>query len=234
MFKSLLFLVLVTFSPTAFAFTWVDQEIARNMVLQPGTGTTLPIDREIHQVQRLVIEAEGIAQEAMFEVLVNGDVKGTIHVPGRDPRYIVTVAEATRSIELRHTSGAAVRIHRIVATVSRESLPDGRDPIDLPNLNFITDKSLQLLSLYRRMWDQVSPQDREDYLLPLRISAGRLYAMASGHGDISSKTRRALQATIWQIDISQDFWNRCFRNDQLFNITVEILAIKERLAGAAD
>ena len=28
-----------------------------------------------------------------FDVIVNGDIKGTIYVPGRDPKYYVTVKE---------------------------------------------------------------------------------------------------------------------------------------------
>ena len=49
----------------------------------------------------------------MFDVVVNGDVKGTIYVPGRDPSYIVTVGDYTDSIEFISRNGTSI-ISRIL------------------------------------------------------------------------------------------------------------------------
>lgn len=64
-------------------------------------------------VKKLIISAEGVRNDAMFDVVVNGDVKGTIYVPGRDPSYFVTVEDYTDSIELVSRGGTAV-ISRIL------------------------------------------------------------------------------------------------------------------------
>lgn len=64
-------------------------------------------------VKKLIISAEGIRSDAMFDVMVNGDVKGTVYVPGRDPSYIVTVGEYTDSIEFISRNGTAI-ISRIL------------------------------------------------------------------------------------------------------------------------
>lgn len=61
-------------------------------------------------VQKLVIEAQAQRTDPMFEVVVNGEVKGTIHLPPRDPRYVVTIADWADSIEFRHTEGGGIEI----------------------------------------------------------------------------------------------------------------------------
>ncbi|AUN99015.1 hypothetical protein DOM21_05870 [Bacteriovorax stolpii] len=59
-------------------------------------------------IKKLIISAEGIRNDAMFDVVVNGDVKGTIYVPGRDPSYFVTVEDYADSIELVSRGGNAL------------------------------------------------------------------------------------------------------------------------------
>jgi hypothetical protein len=59
-------------------------------------------------IKKLIISAEGVRNDAMFDVVVNGDVKGTIFVPGRDPSYFVTVEDYADSIELVSRGGTAV------------------------------------------------------------------------------------------------------------------------------
>ncbi len=67
-------------------------------------------------VKKLIISAEGIRNDAMFDVVVNGDVKGTIYVPGRDPSYFVTIEDATSSIELVSRNGSALITRILVVT----------------------------------------------------------------------------------------------------------------------
>lgn len=67
-------------------------------------------------VKKLIISAEGIRNDAMFDVVVNGDVKGTIYVPGRDPSYFVTVEDYTDSIELVSRNGNAIVSRILVVT----------------------------------------------------------------------------------------------------------------------
>lgn len=58
-------------------------------------------------IKKLIVSAEGIRNDAMFDVVVNGDVKGTIYVPGRDPSYYVTINEFASSIEFVSRNGNA-------------------------------------------------------------------------------------------------------------------------------
>ena len=80
--------------------------IGRSITLQSGTTQQVRLNGGRY-IKKLIISAEGIRNEALFEVVVNGDIKGTIHVPGRDPSYFVTVEAYTDSIELVSRNGNA-------------------------------------------------------------------------------------------------------------------------------
>lgn len=78
------------------------------------SGTTQQIRLNGGQyIKKLIISAEGLRNDAMFDVVVNGDVKGTVYVPGRDPSYFVTIEDSADSIELVSRGGTAI-ISRIL------------------------------------------------------------------------------------------------------------------------
>lgn len=67
-------------------------------------------------IKKLIISAEGIRSDAMFDVVVNGDVKGTVYVPGRDPSYFVTIEDSADSIEFVSRNGTAIISRILVIT----------------------------------------------------------------------------------------------------------------------
>ena len=76
--------------------------------LRLGSGQTKTVRLPYSQyIRKLIISAEGIRWDATFDVVVNGDIKGTIYVPGRDPSYFVTVEDYAQSIELVSRNGSA-------------------------------------------------------------------------------------------------------------------------------
>lgn len=81
-------------------------ELITNTILNDGEYKTIYLPRYMF-VSKLYISASGSSGNAYFDVMVNGDIKGTIYVPGRDPLYIVNIASATNSIELRSLGGSA-------------------------------------------------------------------------------------------------------------------------------
>jgi hypothetical protein len=82
------------------------------ITLESGTTEHLAL-RETQYIKKLIISAEGLRSDAMFDVVVNGDVKGTVYVPGRDPSYFVTIEDTADSIELVSRNGSA-RITKIL------------------------------------------------------------------------------------------------------------------------
>ncbi|MDH4466535.1 MAG: hypothetical protein QE271_00635 [Bacteriovoracaceae bacterium] len=81
-------------------------EIITNTVLRDGEYKQIFLPRFMF-VSKIYISARGMNSNAQFDVMVNGDIKGTIFVPGRDPLYIVNVSTSTNSIELRSLMGSA-------------------------------------------------------------------------------------------------------------------------------
>lgn len=67
-------------------------------------------------IKKLIISAEGLRNDAMFDVVVNGDVKGTVYVPGRDPSYFVTIEDSADSIEFVSRNGTAIISRILVVT----------------------------------------------------------------------------------------------------------------------
>ncbi len=63
--------------------------------------------RHPRYIKKLVISAEGVRRDAKFNVVVNGDIKGTIYVPGRDPSYYVTIEDYVESIQFISEFGKA-------------------------------------------------------------------------------------------------------------------------------
>ncbi len=85
--------------------------------LQTATTVTVRMDGARY-TRSLVVDAEGIDNsDSIVEVIVNGAVKQTLYVPRarKDPSYIVTVADTTEAVVLRHVSGGRVNIKSIKA-----------------------------------------------------------------------------------------------------------------------
>ncbi len=68
------------------------------------------------QIKNIIISAEGIRGPAVFDVVVNGEVKGTVYVPDRDPSYFVTIKDYASSIELVSRTGTALISRILVVT----------------------------------------------------------------------------------------------------------------------
>jgi hypothetical protein len=83
--------------------------------LESGTTQQVRLNGE-QFIKKLIISAEGLRNDAMFDVVVNGDVKGTVYVPGRDPSYFVTIEDSADSIELVSRGGTAIISKILVVT----------------------------------------------------------------------------------------------------------------------
>lgn len=81
--------------------------ISRPFTLERGTTQQVKLNGA-RNIKKIIVSAEGIRQDAMFDVVVNGDIKGTIYVPGSDPSYFVTVNEYADSIEFVSRNGNAI------------------------------------------------------------------------------------------------------------------------------
>lgn len=85
--------------------------LTSSYTMAQGSSPVFKLGRKTY-VENIIIDTEGMRTDARYQVVVNGKVKGTIHVPNRDPSYWVTVRETTSEIKLVSETGSAV-IHQI-------------------------------------------------------------------------------------------------------------------------
>lgn len=84
---------------------------------------TLELDgQHAGYIEKLIVFAEGVRNDAMVQVTINGrpakgphkDIKGTIYVPGKDPKYYVTIGEDVQTIEF-HPEFGKTRVLKVRA-----------------------------------------------------------------------------------------------------------------------
>lgn len=189
----------------------------------------------VHYVKNLIIQAEGLTSDSIIEVMVNGEVKGTIYAPGRDPSYIVTIAETASSIEFRHRSGGSMRIINTFATISKWSRPN-----EFPHGGFygsrdqvkeLAQEALREIDFLQRI---VTFEEYNEFLFPIKKSAGMVYVMSNAHGNLSKDTIRKLIALMDQIDFSRSYLNKIMISDDAFDSVVALLTVRETIEEVID
>jgi hypothetical protein len=222
----------VTFSLTTFAQRRMPEleteRVSGRFVV--GLSETQSINlNHSRYIRNIVVQAEGVYHDSMIEVMVNGEVKGTIYAPGRDPSYVVTIGETTSSIQFRHKSGDRMRILSVVATMSTWSgrVPRGGGISSMDGeVKHLAQRTLMALDAIRRY---ATLEEEQTYLIPIRKKAGQVLIMSTGRGDLSRKTANALEVLQSQIEFSKDYIHLLMEQDGLFEEAVELLSISERI-----
>lgn len=178
-------------------------------------------------LKNIIVQAEGIRKDSVIEVMVNGDVKGTIYAPGNDPSYVVTIAEETSSIEFRHREGASMRVLDVLGkTIEKIDVPtifDLQSPQGVDQLARTTIKLVNILAPYSTI------DEYEEYLLPLKKKAGNVFVMSNAHGALSLKTRLAMRDMAASIMSASDYLDHLMEQEGLFEYAVEVLIVKETI-----
>ena len=207
----------------------------RSFTLSEGETRSVSVGTEWCHVQKVYVQASGYnSSSSTFQVLANGDAKGTIYVPGRDPSYIVTIGEVTSSIQFQHLSGGAANIKSI--SVVRSCRP-GSSVVTEPyypeySVNDRNDAS----ALARRainIVNQLQPYANYDefgiYLLPIKKAAARAYAAAQARGSVSATVHQYLVILKAQIDYATPYVEETFERSAVFELSIELKSLGERL-----
>lgn len=191
-------------------------------------------------VKKLYLNAIGNSCDATFEVMVNGDIKGTVHVPGRDPFYVVTVNEVTSSIEFRHLSGCSATIQRVQIvqsdrTVSGINSPSWRgcrrncSDIDFPVRNEASMIARRAIRLVDELQGYADYKQFGEYLLPIKKAAARAYAGAEARGVLSQKVHDLLTCLQVQIVYARPYVENTFERSNAFELAIELLSLENKL-----
>jgi hypothetical protein len=202
---------------------------AIQLVSQPVTierGSTLNVAMPmLRLVDHVEIDAFGVGGEGMFEVVVGGQVKGTVHVPGQDPKYIVTIADSTRSFNLVHASGQRIRISSFkvfFASVGGEThIPPSHQDAAIVCRDIINKMS--------QFQSHISANDFQDHILPIKVAAGHCYAIATASGDLSKRLAEAIGVLQIQFHDAKGYFDASMAHDELFDLSVQALELMYKL-----
>jgi hypothetical protein len=212
--------------------TYLDKERIVSSALAIGPGEQKAIDLPMTRyVEKLELSAFGVGREAMFEVVVNGVIKGTIHVPGQDPDYVVTIAESSKQIIFRHLSGASVQIKSVDAYYSQNSggttLPDNQREVAARISRDIIEKTTAFQA-------HIPAAEFKKQILPIKIAAGHAYAIATASGDLSMRLRDSLEVLVVQFDQGKQYIDSLMADDSLFDLCVQALELNYELKDLMD
>jgi hypothetical protein len=215
-------------NPAPFAPALETTPLGGNLWVSPSSTQSMPLPGRYY-IKNLVIQAQAGSSDSTIEVMVNGQVKGTIEAPGRDPSYVVTIDDSARSIEFRHRSGGAMNIMVVVGTISRPGVPvyhGGRYSVTCDDIINLSSSALEQIENLRAF---ATPQDDQTYLSPIKTDAGLVYVMCTAHGDISKETITQLQALADQIKVADPYLNQLMLLDAAFDNVVQLLTVKETI-----
>jgi hypothetical protein len=227
---------MVALAQPAFAGASVDLLYSR-FVLNEGEMTSLPLSYPAH-IKKTYIQAIGLGCATTVEVSVNGDVKGTLYLPARDPSYVVTVAETTNSIEFRNLGPCRAMIQDVRAQFSRGSRPSPYAPAPTHEPSGSLSEAAQgtaaeiaaeAIDLVDVLREGATLSEQTVYLIPIKKVAARVYATANARGDLSSRTATQLQALKLQIDFAADYIDSTFERDTQFETATSLLGLRERI-----
>lgn len=187
----------------------------------------------VRYVKNLFIQAEGVAKDSQVEVFVNGELKGSIYAPGRDPSYYITVNESARSIEFRHRAGATMRIIDIKATVSGRK---GAVVADNDNVQFKGTSDKQIINLAReaqqvvdRLQDHCNPVDYAMYFYPIKKAAGLVSVYAAAYGNLSTQTLAQTRSLADQIKFAAPHLSLMASYHEGFDLVVRLLTVQAKI-----
>jgi len=180
-------------------------------------------------VQKLYIQAESANRsDAYGQVMVNGDVKGTLYVPGRDPHYVVTVAEEASSIEIVSQTNS-LRIINVKAVVSSVNSGSGQGPLPYQYRSDMANLANQALYIVNQLEGYTNYRDYGNYLLPIRKIAVQVIAVASARGDASRYGRPQFEALLNSIDVAALYFNDMLERDNAIELGLQLMSIREQI-----
>jgi hypothetical protein len=194
------------------------------ITVEVGKSVTLDLGMS-RRVDHVEIDAFGVGGNGMFEVVVDGQVKGTIHVPGQDPKYIVTIAEETRHFVLHHLSGNKARVTSFKVFFEQD---DGGSHLP-PSHQDAANISRNIINKMSSFQSKISADQFQTYILPIKVSAGHSYAIATASGDLSNRLAQSLRVVQVQFRKAKPFFDSCMNVDALFDLSVQSLELMYQL-----
>lgn len=196
--------------------------LKRKMIVSEGETRSIVLPENVF-VQKILIQAQSANfKDSYGEVIVNGDIKGTLYLPGADPHYVVTVAEYAQTLEFTAIQNSMLirSIKAVVVTTSSASVRVHEDMGELSQL---------ILSLHEELGDKVGFEQYGEYILPVIIKASNAIVFANTHGDLGQEALSSFFKLSYAMKKATPFYNELLERDQDRQLIIEILSLKERI-----
>lgn len=206
----------------------------RSYSLHVGEGATESVTLcRSFRIHKLYIQAEGYYNDAYAQVIVNGSVKGTLYVPGRDPHYVVTVEDNASSIEFAAIRGS-FKLISLSAVMSESNSNGGYFPgPEYPLPSHVNTQMGQISSrviwLVNQLENYTNYRTYGQYLLPIRKAAAEALAISEARGDSSSTARAYYERLLTTLDTAAPYIDNAFEVDYAFNLAVELMSKREQI-----
>lgn len=219
-------ILLFLFVSPVFAHSVQTVNLSSQFTVRDAETSSIRLDKEMY-VRNLIVQARGVSTASTIEVMVNGQVKGTIYAPGQDPSYVVTIEARTSSVEFRHRQGGAMQVMNIKAAVYSPEFSNLNSPMTAGDaVEAIAKDVIKLVSDLQPYADTVT---EKTYLLPIKRKAGDVLVMNLAHGSLSIRTRQALLDLQQQIQTADPYIEDILNRNALFDMGIELLTIKEAI-----
>lgn len=210
----------------------------RSSNLYVGEGSTQSIELcRSFRIHKLFIQADGYYSDAYAQIVVNGNVKGTLYVPGRDPSYVVTVEDESSSIEITSIRGN-LNIRSVTAVLSESNSWNNPTPGPNPFPGYQLPPSVhsqmgqissRVIWIVNNLENYTNYRTYGEYLLPIRKAAAEALAMSEARGDASQSARAYYEKLLATLDNAAPYIDNAFEVDYAFNLAVELMSKRESI-----
>lgn len=218
--------------------------LTQEAVLEEGGSTMVQLPGWSF-VDKVDVQLEA-KEDASIELVANGEPKGQFSAQGGT----VTIGEVVGSLQFRHTHGHGRARIRSVMVYTRGNCLAGFErnfaggylggsnfPVPTYTGGFETSPgllaarnessrlALESIRLVDSMLNHVRLGDFKDFLLPIKIVAGRLYSVSAVRHDTSQLVFQNLQALAAQIQLANDYITAEMSRNDIFDDMVALMTI---------
>lgn len=186
---------------------------------------------------------------ANFEVSVNGDRKmgyDLSHCDQDEKTYTINVNETTNSLGIRVSNGSIV-VKEIVVEGYRHDgwdeclydspcpsprprvRPPRGDSIMNPSRSPITRLVRQVIDIVDELRPLTMYADYGDYLLPVKLHAGKLEPLSRSRGSLSEELRESVEVLIRQIDAAEEYFEDAATADRQYELILDLREVRHLL-----
>jgi|GEM_PF-4671243 len=179
-------------------------------------------------VDKMVLKAEGGANFTMAQVYADGEWVANLGVPGRDPEYPVVIRKRVTNITIQFNGSVHICENLIYGAPEHHHRLDEMDgsASSSDSVQELADKASITVNYLQ---ENLSDEDFNTYLKPIRKAALRLSASAGGRSATSDYTRNKAINLIAAIKAADGLEDKLIEREKFSDAVRNLETIKDAL-----